>query len=297
MTDAIKDVVFVLLHRLEILAEKAPREPVDLRSEFFARIPAAIIGRLMGACGESFRHAVAGMFEAQSEQRLKSSTDELRCLLVGLVEEKRKYPGDDITTALIHAYDSDTGTCLTLEELQSTLLMIIAAGYETTIGLLTQATVNVCQHPEQRRLVLSGQRAWTDVLEETLRRDAPLPVRIMRVATRDIHDVPTGVTIRQGEPLCIHYAAMGLDRSAHGDNASDFDIQRSTRSQHLSFGFGPHVCPGASLARREASIALTALFSRFPSLALATVDLPGPGTFLSNAPAQLPVFLGAPVGD
>lgn len=70
----------------------------------------------------------------------------------------------------------------------------------------------------------------------------------------------------------ISYRAIGRDLTQHGDDADAFDITRPTPIRHMTFGHGPHICPGAALSRVEAGIALPALFGRFPELKLAIAD-------------------------
>jgi cytochrome P450 len=91
----------------------------------------------------------------------------------------------------------------------------------------------------------------------------------------------------------VSYAAIGRDEKAHGPSAGDFDITRTSENRHISFGHGPHVCPGAALSRLEAAVALPALYERFPHL-----DLAVPPSELRNKPVvtqndlfELPVRL------
>ena len=81
-----------------------------------------------------------------------------------------------------------------------------------------------------------------------------------------------------GEALIVSFGAIGRDEAQHGPTAGDFDVTR-TPNRHISFGHGPHVCPGAALSRLEAGVALPALYARFPALTLAV-----PATSLRNKP-------------
>ncbi len=181
------------------------------------------------------------------------------------VAAKRAVPGGDLTSALIEA--SANGDRLTDQEIVSTLQLMVAAGHETTISLIVNAVVNLSAHPGQRAQVLSGGAEWSAVVEETLRHSAPTSHVLIRFATAD---VPVGDRILPaGDALIVSYGAIGRDEKAHGPSAGVFDITRETKIRHISFGHGPHVCPGAALSRLEAAVALPALYGRFPDLDLA----------------------------
>ena len=207
-----------------------------------------------------------------------------------IVESKRANPGDDLTSALLEA--SENGDHLTTEEITSTLQLMIAAGHETTISLIVNAVVALQSHPEQRALVLSGEVPWENVIEETLRWSTPTSHVLIRFAAEDIEVGDT--VLPKGEGLIVSFGAIGRDELAHGETAGAFDITRTSANRHISFGHGPHVCPGAALSRLEAGVALPALYARFPQLELAV-----PAAELRNKPVvtqndlhDLPVTLG-----
>jgi len=271
MTDTISDIISGLLDRLQSIGKERPGQVVDLREEYFARIPATVIGRLIGTDGEQFLAVVSEMFAAESGEDVEAAHEGMRTLLRALVKEKRERPGgDDMTTALVEARDR-ADTKLSEDELIATLWMLTAAGYDTTIGLLTQTAANIFSHPDQRELIREGRATYRDAVEETLRRHAPLPFRPVLTALEvicldDICDDETGVTIRKGEGIVPHYAAIGLDQNVHGGSAEQWDIRRKSKGDHLAFGAGPHTCPAQPLARCESVLALEALSNASPTL-------------------------------
>lgn len=171
-----------------------------------------------------------------------------------------------------------------------TIFAILGAGSETTINFFDNAITQLLTHPEQLELVKSGQVSWDEVIEEVLRLESPLASLPMRFAVRDIP--LDGVTIPEGDPILINYAALGRDPALHGQSAGSFDITRENK-EHLSFGHGVHYCLGAGIATMVAKTGLSALFERFPDLSLA-VDadelVPYP-TFIMNGNRRLPVRL------
>src|SRR5690606_33268859 len=131
-------------------------------------------------------------------------------------------------------------------------------------------------------------------VEETLRYTPPVANLPLRYAVVDI-DID-GQRIAAGEAIITSIAAANRNPHLHGPDADEFHPARPTK-EHLSFGYGPHYCLGAALARLEAGIALPALFGRFPHLTLAVApDAVKPlRSFISQGHQQLPVWLDGPV--
>ena len=269
---------------------------VDLREAFAYPLPIEVICQLFGIPEEvrpGLKTAVDGVFNttATAEEALANQI-ELYRLLGELVASKRADPGDDLASGLI-AVRNDDGSALEEAELVDTLILVISAGHETTVNLLDHAITALLTHPEQLQRVRDGLSTWTDVIDETLRWQAPVANLPLRYAVEDI-ELDDVVTIRKGEAILASYAAAGRDGSHHAD-ADEFDVSREDKAS-LAFGHGVHYCLGAPLARLEAETALPALFSRFPELALAVPvgDLEPIGSFISNGHRTLPVTLGPP---
>ncbi len=282
---------------LDDLDTAAPGEVVDLRARFAWTLPLMVANTLLGVpddMHDAFRDRIGFIFATDlSEEQATANNTELYQLLVDLVATKRTALMDDVTSALIQAHDDETGSKLTEQELLDSLLLLIGAGHETTVNLLDHSIVNLVSHPATLALLRNNHASWPDMVEETLRHQAPVANIIMRFPTEDIHDPHTGLTLRRGEPILINYAAIGRDPERHGETADQFDITRPTRREHLAFGHGAHYCLGAELARLEARIALRALFDRFPHLSLAVPpsELRPLESFISNGHQALPVVL------
>ncbi|MFG2721184.1 cytochrome P450 [Streptomyces sp. NPDC048416] len=264
-----------MLDRLAALPEG---EVVDLKAEFAYPLPMNVVSELMGVDAADHPRLKAlfeKFFSTQTPpQEVPQMMADLGELFARIVESKRTAPGDDLTSALLAA--SQDGDHLTTEEITNTLQLMIAAGHETTISLIVNAVVALETHPEQRKLVLEGAVPWENVIEETLRWSTPTSHVLFRFATEDV--VVGDAVLPAGEALIVSFGAIGRDEAQHGPTAGDFDVTR-TPVRHISFGHGPHVCPGAALSRLEAGVALPALYARFPGLALAV-----PRTTLRNKP-------------
>ncbi|MFF3277282.1 cytochrome P450 [Streptomyces chrestomyceticus] len=206
--------------------------------------------------------------------------------LTRLVALRRREAQDDLISGLLNLPD---GQKLSDEELIPTLQVLVIAGHETTVHLLVNGVRALCGHPEQLALLQRGEATWEAAVEEILRWDPPTANFIGRFATR-----PTtvdGVHIAAGDMVMLSYIAMGRDPERYGPDADRFDISRKTDS-HLSFGYGSHRCPGAHLSRLEGALALRALFTRYPDLALAAPPPRSPSV-LMNSHTELRVRLGA----
>ncbi|MFD7505899.1 cytochrome P450 [Streptomyces sp. NPDC059850] len=293
----IEEITGSLFDGLDATEATAPGAVVDLRSRFAWVLPLMVVNTLLGvpdALHDDFRTAIAGVFETgHSEAEAEANNRELYRLLTELLAIKRQAPGDDVTSALIEAHDDETDSRLSEQELMDSVLLLIGAGHETTVNLLDHAIVNLLTHPAQLALLRTGEASWQDAVEETLRHQAPIATIIMRFPIEDVHDAATGLTFREGDPIVINYAAAGRDPGVHGERGEHFDLTRETRREHLAFGYGPHFCLGAELARLEGRIGLRALFEHFPDLALAVpgAELRPLESFISNGHRQLPVRL------
>ncbi|WP_329208409.1 cytochrome P450 [Streptomyces sp. NBC_01696] len=257
---------------LDALTAQGQDGVVDLKAVFAQPLPMKVVGLLMGV-DEALHPMLTRQYKAffsmltPQEDRL-ALLAELDVFYAELVREKTARPTDDLTSALILAEEG--GEPLTEEEVVGNLKAMVAAGHETTIGLILNAVRALLAHPDQLRMVLDGEIPWETVIEETLRWDTPTTHLLMRFATEDIQ--VGDQVIAEGESVVISYRAIGRDLTQHGDDADAFDITRPTPIRHMTFGHGPHICPGAALSRVEAGIALPALFGRFPELKLAIAD-------------------------
>ncbi|MGW0562737.1 cytochrome P450 family protein [Streptomyces sp. NPDC003016] len=281
---------------LDGLAAVPQGQAVDLREEYCYPIPIQVICELFGVNDEDtrkeLRRLVDSIFNtAAAPEEVAATFQGMHTVLSDLVALKRREPGDDMTSVLIAAREED-GTRLTEAELVDTLLLVISAGHETTVNLLDNAIHALLTHPDQLELVRTGRASWNDVIEETLRVQAPVANLPLRYAVEDIETM--GVTIKKGDAILAAYAAAGRSPALHGEDADRFDVTRVNK-EHLAFGHGVHFCLGAPLARMEAAIALPALFERFPGLrpAVPASGLVPVESFISNGHRSLPAHLSS----
>ncbi|GAA2092848.1 cytochrome P450 family protein [Actinomadura alba] len=270
----------------------AAGDGVDLVSAFTEPLPMSVICELYGVpeperpqlrawANTMISHTSTG------EQTAAANRDML-AYLAEHVERKRRDPGDDLTTGLVRAQDE--GDQLSGSELVTNLWLMIIAGHETTVHMLGHAIVALCTHPEQRALAVA-ENLWPQVVEETLRHRTSVKTSPFRYAMTDVN--LAGTDIPAGDAMLVCYGGAGTDTDRYGEDADRFDITREDKG-HLAFGYGPHFCIGAPLARLEGRIGLPALFNRLPGLRLA-VDadhIPYSPSFITYGPLSLPVNLG-----
>ncbi|MGW0392033.1 cytochrome P450 family protein [Streptomyces sp. NPDC003042] len=310
----VEELADTLLDDLGRAAAESPDGIADLRTHFALPLPMSVICELLGVDPE---HR-ARLHDLSNTVIIATDTTPARAMaavrelveLMGTIAATRREAvalgngGEDLTSALIAARDGDggdgdggdgVGDRLSEAELIGTMRLMLVAGHETTLNLITNAVRALCTHRDQLTLVREGKATWSDVVDETLRWDGPVSWFPFRYPTRDL--TVDGTVIPRGTPVLAGYTAAGRDEAFHGPDADRFDVTRPGAARNLSFGHGAHYCVGAPLARLEATIALERLFARFPDLDLAApgAELPHQRSFIGNSVEALPVRPVRPV--
>ncbi|MEU1252325.1 cytochrome P450 [Streptomyces chartreusis] len=267
---------------------------VDLKAGFAHPLPMRMICELFGVpdeLQEATGTLIAAIMDTSdpSPEHAAFVQEQIGTVLPALIAHRSEHPGDDLTTELIRVRDED-GDRLSDEELLYTLLLVIGAGFETTVNLIGNAVVALLTHPEQLADVRSGKIGWDAVIDETLRVHPSIASLPLRFAVSDIE--VGDVTVAAGDAIITTYAAAGVDPAHYGPDADSFDASRGA-DDHLAFGIGVHRCIGAPLARVEALTALPALFERFPDLRLAVreEELRQVPSFIAFGWQEIPVLL------
>jgi len=212
-----------------------------------------------------------------------------------LISARRARPGEDLLSELIRA--EDDGQRLSEQELIATCVLLLVAGHETTVGLISNAILALLRHPEQLAALRAEPGLAAGAVEETLRYDAPVQLT-GRVARGGMRVGP--VSAPDGAVLLLLLAAAGRDPEVFADPDS-FDIRRfaggsggsrprgRTAASHLAFAAGPHFCLGAALARLEATIAVRAFATRVAGPELDPAGLTYKPNLNLRGPARLVV--------
>jgi cytochrome P450 len=205
----------------------------------------------------------------------------LRSYFRDLIQRRRRDPGDDLISALIAVEES--GDQLTEDEIISTCNLLLIAGHESTVSLITTAILVMLRDRAQWTALGADRHRAGRVVEETLRFDPPAQL-LGRIAAEDI--VLPGVTVPKGDTMIVLLAAGHRDPAAN-ERPDEFDPDRKV-IRHLGFGHGTHFCLGAALVRLEASIALSAVTARFPDARLGGEPVYKPNVTLRGI-SSLPV--------
>ena len=268
---------------------------VDLVSDFASILPIYVICGMMNVPMEERPELLAiGNAVGRSvdpdvtlEERIQANRL-MRHYIAGLLERRRRNPGDDLITRLIDA--AEDGRLVDENELQINTGVLLIAGFETTTNLISNAVYRLLEHPDQLAQLRSNPSLIGTAIEEVLRFDPLSQFLMPRTIVADIEI--GGVALHPGDPVVPVLAAANRD-PAEFDDPDSFDITRPV-NRHLGFGVGPHRCIGAPLARMEAQVAVLRLIERFPDLALPADDEPSyrPNLRLRGF-SRLPVALRA----
>jgi len=185
--------------------------------------------------------------------------------LADLIEDKRRAgPSDDLLGDLIRTTAED-GDRLSPQELRGMAFILLIAGHETTVNLLTSGIHALLTHSDQLAALRADMTLLDGAIEEMLRYEGPVENGTFRFAAEPLEIA--GTLVERGDAVMVGLTAA--DRDGDRFPAPDrFDIRRDTRG-HLAFGHGIHYCLGAPLARLEARTAIRTLLERAPALTLA----------------------------
>ncbi|MGO4493014.1 cytochrome P450 [Arthrobacter sp. 2YAF22_2] len=280
-----------------LIDDMAGRRRIDVVDDLAYPLPVTVICELLGVpAGDERRFRIWVDIALQStDPRLDPETQqkkraeagaELRSYMEELVEAHRQSPGTDLLSAM--AADDGPEGRMEGDQLVSTGLLLLIAGHETTVNLISNGVLTLLRHPEELQRLRDDPELAIPMVEELLRYEPPVHFVPFRTALDDI-DV-AGTTIPAGSSFTLLLAAGNRDPAHTAD--PDVFIPGRRNNQHLGFGGGIHLCFGAPLARLEAQIALGEFARRVGNPQL--VDDPPPyrpSPFL-RGPSHLLVDIG-----
>ena len=256
----------------ELMAPLAKGEPFDIVADFAAPLPTIVIAELLGVPAqdaEQFRVWSEAVTGTNLRQRLTEETSsrygiELRHYLADQIAKRKDGITDDLIGRMVEA--NQDGSMTTAEVVASCVLLLIA-GNETTMRLISNMTLALGRHPEQLERITEDRELIASGVEETLRYDSPVQMLFRASKTPTVID---DVEIAKGSFILTMLAAANRDPEAY-ERADEYDVGRE-ENMHVSFGHGIHYCLGAPLARRETRIAFEELLDIVPRFKVLTPD-------------------------
>jgi cytochrome P450 len=257
-----------------LLDDIAPRGRFDVVADYAFPLALSVIAELIGIPQRDLDRVkewsltIAAVLDYKPTWDIMAAgnrtTQEFTTYLSHIVAERRRRPADDLITRLVAAADGEER--LAEEELIALCVMLLFAGHETTVNLVSAGALLLLTHPDQLALFRDRPNLTDAAVDEFLRLHSPIQATT-RIAYADVEI--GGRLIRRGESATLLLGAANRDPTVFPD-PDRLDIARQP-NRHLAFGRGIHYCLGAPLAVAQGGIALRALVERFPDLQL------GPG--------------------
>lgn len=248
-------------------------QPTDVVAELAVPFPLQVIADILGIPDQDLPRlyewseaAIPGATDL-SEQKTTELMIQMMAYLLGIAADRRFTPRDDVVSHL--ATVESEGDRLDDHEVAMFMVQLMIAGNETTRNALAGGLVAFSQHPDQWQRLRRDPALVETAVEEILRWTSPV-VYFLRTTTRPVK--LGGRAIPTGAPVMLLYLSANRDELEFGSTADEFDIGR-TPNNHLAFGFGPHFCLGAALARVELRFILETLLAR-----VAYIEPAGPVT-------------------
>ncbi|NGO72060.1 cytochrome P450, partial [Streptomyces boncukensis] len=247
---------------------------VDLVDAFAFPLPVLVIAEVLGvpeadrAELREWTYRVGSPADALPPGAVDEAWGQLHAYFSELIAHKRRAPGDDLFSDLVAGRTAE-GPALDGDELVAMAFLLLFAGYETTMNLLASASLELLARPAERAAARAGGPPyWAAVAEETLRHASPLEGATWRRTTERV-ELGGGVVLPERAPVLVVLAAANRDPARFPEPdafrpARYLTAEGRRSAPHLAFGYGPHVCLGARLARLEAAVALPRLFAALP---------------------------------
>jgi len=241
-----------------LLEDIRGKQEFDLVRDFTIPLPVIVIAEMLGIETDRFEDfklwsdtlvRLMNGAKGQEEQELRVVMGQFAQYLMGMADERRNHPAEDLIGTLVEA-EKEPGR-ISAPEVLGYCVLLLAAGNETTTNLIGGLTLALLQNPEQLSLLRSRPELIENAVEEGLRYCSP----VQGLFRKTLRDARIGeVTIPEGSEVMVCYAAANRDPSRF-ENPNQFDITRHCKG-HVAFGLGLHFCLGANLARREARVAI-----------------------------------------
>ncbi len=238
-------------------------EKTELVQDLACRLPVLLIGQIFNLPIEKYNdfatNAGALMMNAYDWPGAVAASKALGETFEEIIEERRRTPGSDLISDLIHA--EIDGEKLPDSDIVSTCRAVVPAGIETTVKALSTLMALILDQPEKAQIVRQNLSLIPAATDELLRWNGPAQL----LPKRTVKDVEIdGTSIPAGSHIYCYIGHANRD-PRHWEHSESFDPERK-RSQHLAFSFGPHFCVGNQLARAEIEVVFRKTLEKLPNL-------------------------------
>jgi len=254
----------------------------DVVAELLKPLPSLVVSHFLGVAPGDRAHFdrwTQAIVAANAGGNLLGAADAVREMFSyfgDLIEKRRREPGEDLISALVHARPASREP-VSVARILGMGFTMVTGGNDTTTGLLGGALELLTRHPEHRVGLAEDPARMKNAVEEYLRLASPVQ-GLARTTTRDV--TIEGRTIPARRKVMLLYGSANRDEREFGPEAGGCDVRRKIRRQ-LSFSYGPHHCIGAAAARLQATIALEELLRRCPGFVVdAEAGRYAPGPFV-----------------
>lgn len=221
----------------------------------------------------------------EAQQEAAGAVREIGMYMIGLAQQRAQNPRDDILSGLVT--DDGPDGRMTLLEIAATGVLLLIAGHETTVNLITNGTLTLLRHPDVLERLRGEPGLAIPLVEELLRYEPPVHM-VVRQALAELS--VDGITIPKGVSITLLLASGSRDPAVFSD--ADRFVTDRLDNPHLGFSSGIHYCFGAPMARLEAQIALTALAQRLETPRLVVDPPPYRPSPVLRGPRHLLVEVG-----
>ncbi|WP_052094747.1 cytochrome P450 [Pseudohaliea rubra] len=246
---------------------------LDLFRDFAVPLPVTVIADVLGVdradlwtfkeWGDLMISGNIDVLDHAQRRRVAEAVVAFHRYFIPRIEARRARPTDDLLSEMVNAREADEPP-LSTEELLPIIDQVLLAGHETTTNLIGNGVLVLLERPELLARLRENADLIEPFVEEVLRWDPPIQCTYRR-ATREAE--LGGAPITPGAMVVPLWAAAGYDPSVFPE-PERFDPERPNVRKHMGFGYGPHFCAGAELARLEARIAFDTLLANCDVLAL-----------------------------
>jgi cytochrome P450 len=287
----------------EAFAECDTHGEVDLYRVALLPVPAAVIAHLLGVPVEDralFTRWGDELCERQLEgENFHRPVGELHPEFAAYLDnhiaarKSEGATGDDSISRMMRTATQD-GLPMSDRMIRTQLMNLLVAGNETTRNLLGSMFYLLATNAELVDRLNADRLLIPNFVEETLRLEPPVRFLVRRCSHESWL---AGTPIDGGDTLLVSIEGANRDGAAT-EKPDELDLHRSSPRNHLAFGAGPHICPGAFLARLEAEVVLDTFFDLVDSIALAdgAEYVPHP-IYWARGPVSLTVTLSRRKAD